>query len=116
MIWSWRRVRPADWLLAAAFAAAALTAFRNEMLVGVLAPILIADYFPWKRRLPRAARYAAAALLAAGLVWGAGTGRFFQLRAAEWRFPVEATRFLREHRSEERRVGKECRSRWSPYH
>src|SRR3712207_9296614 len=22
----------------------------------------------------------------------------------------------REHRSEERRVGKECRSRWSPYH
>src|SRR2546430_8312747 len=25
----------------------------------------------------------------------------------------EATRF---HRSEERRVGKECRSRWSPYH
>ena len=24
--------------------------------------------------------------------------------------------FLIEHRSEERRVGKECRSRWSPYH
>ena len=23
---------------------------------------------------------------------------------------------LRERRSEERRVGKECRSRWSPYH
>src|SRR2546429_1617423 len=23
---------------------------------------------------------------------------------------------LRQHRSEERRVGKECRSRWSPYH
>ena len=23
---------------------------------------------------------------------------------------------MREHRSEERRVGKECRSRWSPYH
>ena len=22
----------------------------------------------------------------------------------------------KEHRSEERRVGKECRSRWSPYH
>src|SRR2546422_4925589 len=29
-----------------------------------------------------------------------------------------AQRWLREHgeRSEERRVGKECRSRWSPYH
>src|SRR2546422_2387061 len=25
-------------------------------------------------------------------------------------------RAYREHRSEERRVGKECRSRWSPYH
>src|SRR5574337_1973618 len=24
--------------------------------------------------------------------------------------------FNRRHRSEERRVGKECRSRWSPYH
>src|SRR5256886_16890792 len=25
-------------------------------------------------------------------------------------------RFCLDHRSEERRVGKECRSRWSPYH
>ena len=24
--------------------------------------------------------------------------------------------FQKNHRSEERRVGKECRSRWSPYH
>ena len=24
--------------------------------------------------------------------------------------------YLKEQRSEERRVGKECRSRWSPYH
>src|SRR3989442_7778425 len=34
--------------------------------------------------------------------------------------PFEGTRFQRVHtqhrRSEERRVGKECRSRWSPYH
>src|SRR3712207_9456651 len=28
----------------------------------------------------------------------------------------EAQWLLREIRSEERRVGKECRSRWSPYH
>ena len=27
-----------------------------------------------------------------------------------------ALRVVREMRSEERRVGKECRSRWSPYH
>src|SRR5256885_8817198 len=26
------------------------------------------------------------------------------------------TRYAIEYRSEERRVGKECRSRWSPYH
>ena len=26
------------------------------------------------------------------------------------------TEFTNIHRSEERRVGKECRSRWSPYH
>jgi hypothetical protein len=31
--------------------AAALTAFRNEMLIGLLAPVLIGTYFPWKRRL-----------------------------------------------------------------
>ena len=29
--------------------------------------------------------------------------------------PVRATA-THKHRSEERRVGKECRSRWSPYH
>ena len=28
----------------------------------------------------------------------------------------DATELLKEGRSEERRVGKECRSRWSPYH
>ena len=28
----------------------------------------------------------------------------------------EAERRVRAYRSEERRVGKECRSRWSPYH
>ena len=29
---------------------------------------------------------------------------------------VERTGMTPSHRSEERRVGKECRSRWSPYH
>src|ERR1043166_10247347 len=36
-----------------------------------------------------------------------------------WTKPVGGVRILRIHgagRSEERRVGKECRSRWSPYH
>ena len=31
------------------------------------------------------------------------------------RYPASAEA-LRQYRSEERRVGKECRSRWSPYH
>jgi hypothetical protein len=97
MIVSWRRVRPADWLLAAVFAAASLVAFRNAMLVGVLAPILIATYFPWQRELPRAAHYALAAALAVGLIWSAASGRFFQLRAAEWRFPAGGVAFLRQH-------------------
>ena len=29
---------------------------------------------------------------------------------------TEASKIVRHPRSEERRVGKECRSRWSPYH
>ena len=31
-------------------------------------------------------------------------------------YVIGVQRYLREDRSEERRVGKECRSRWSPYH
>src|SRR5256885_8281025 len=34
-----------------------------------------------------------------------------QLMDSSYRLPV-----VIDHRSEERRVGKECRSRWSPYH
>ena len=36
-----------------------------------------------------------------------------ELIAALWGLPIERTN---DGRSEERRVGKECRSRWSPYH
>jgi len=97
MLLSWKRVRPADWILFAAFAAASITAFRNEMLIGLLAPVLIAAYFPWKRRLPAQAQLAGALLLAAGLIWGCARGEFFQLRAAEWRYPAGAASFLNEH-------------------
>ena len=34
----------------------------------------------------------------------------------DFRVPECVVSALREYRSEERRVGKECRSRWSPYH
>ena len=97
LLLAWKRVRPADWLLFAAFAVAALMAFRNQMLIALLAPVVIAAYFPWKRALPAAAWWAAAALLAAGLVAGGSRGSLFQLRAAEWRFPSGAASFLREH-------------------
>ena len=93
---SWKKVRLSDWVLFAVFAAAALTAFRNEMLIGLLAPVLIAAYFPWKRALPAIALYGAAAALAGGLIWGTTRGAFFQFRAAEWRFPAGAADFLRE--------------------
>ncbi len=95
---SWRRVRPADWILFAAFAAAALTAYRNEPLIALLAPILIAAYFPAVKRLPRPrlAPYGALAALFAACIWGIASGRFFQLRAAEWRYPVGAAQFLRQ--------------------
>src|SRR2546421_12842458 len=35
---------------------------------------------------------------------------------ADWRCRQMKHVDARSHRSEERRVGKECRSRWSPYH
>ena len=35
---------------------------------------------------------------------------------AGWQVPVATDSSFTKARSEERRVGKECRSRWSPYH
>ena len=42
-----------------------------------------------------------------------GPGGLFDIDAT---LPLVAIQFLLLMRSEERRVGKECRSRWSPYH
>ena len=42
----------------------------------------------------------------------AGSAPFSTTRVID----VDAARHAKERRSEERRVGKECRSRWSPYH
>ncbi len=39
------------------------------------------------------------------------------LLIAKWGFDAEQHHaYIEKIRSEERRVGKECRSRWSPYH
>jgi hypothetical protein len=92
-----KRVRPSDWILFVLFAAASLTAFRNELFIGMLAPILIASYWPWKRPLPWWAPVSAVALVAVAVVGGTVHGSLFQLRAAEWRFPEGAAQFLSEH-------------------
>jgi hypothetical protein len=96
LLWARRRVRLADWLLFAAFAAAALTAQRNIILIGLLAPILIASYFPWRPSLPPVAPFAAALVLMGGGI-AASAGSFFQLRAAEWKYPAGAADFLLQH-------------------
>ena len=94
LLLSWRRVRIGDWILFIAFAAAALTAFRNILLVGLLAPVLIVSYFPWKLSLPPVTKYAVPAILALVLVAGTVRGSFFQLRAAMWKFPTGAADFI----------------------
>jgi hypothetical protein len=96
LIWARRRVRISDWLLFVTFAAAALTAQRNTFLIGLLSPILIATYFPWKPRLPQMAPFAAAGLLIGGTIV-LSAGDFFQLRAAEWKYPAGASDFLLQH-------------------
>jgi hypothetical protein len=96
LIISWRKVWLTDWLLFAAFATAALLAFRNIMLIGLLAPILIATYFPerFRFRVPRIAAWAVPALLCVVLATGVARGSFFQLRGAMWKFPVGAADYL----------------------
>jgi hypothetical protein len=97
LLTGYRRVRPADWMLYGLFAGAAIWAVRNTILVGFLGPILMAAYFPWKRALPRAAEFVAAALLLAGLGAGVARGTMFQLRPAMWRYPAGPADFLLSH-------------------
>ena len=92
-----KRVRPADWILMAFFTYAALTAFRNEIYIGLFAPIVIASYFPWKRALAMPVRCAGLAGLMIAVAAGAARGPFFQFRAGEWRYPAGAAAFLKEH-------------------
>jgi hypothetical protein len=102
MVWQRRKVRVGDWLLLAAFTAAAFTAERNTIFIGFFAPVFLASYFPWKRPLPAAAGWAAAAALAAGIVWGTAAGDFFQFCAAAWRYPAGAAEFLAAHQVTDR--------------
>jgi hypothetical protein len=97
LIWARRRARVADWLIWIAFAAASLSAYRNIILVGLFAPIVLVAYVPWKLRMPAIAPYALAFLLIAATGFGAMRGSFFQFRAAEWKYPSGAAAFLTAH-------------------
>jgi hypothetical protein len=98
LVWQARRVRISDWLLFAAFAAAALMANRNVILIGIIGPIVIGSYVPfWKRGIARAAQLAAAAALLAAIGFGAARGRFFQFRVEDWRWSKGAADFLLAH-------------------
>uniref|UniRef100_Q020I5 Glycosyltransferase RgtA/B/C/D-like domain-containing protein n=1 Tax=Solibacter usitatus (strain Ellin6076) TaxID=234267 RepID=Q020I5_SOLUE len=94
LVISWRKVRLAHWFLFAAFAAASLTAFRNIPLIGFLAPVLIAAYFPFRFPLPRVLAWAPALLLLPGFATGIAQGRFLQLRVAGWTVPAGAADYL----------------------
>ena len=97
LIWRHAKVRPVDWILFVSFGAAALTAERNVVFAGMVAPIVIVSYVPCNRRNPRWLAYGALGALIALVAWGVAGGRFFQLRAAEWRFPAGAADFLVAH-------------------
>jgi hypothetical protein len=96
MLWAWRRVRIVDWILFTAFVAAAFSAQRNTILVGLIAPIVIVSYIPWNRALPALVPFAASLLLIVGAM-ATSWGNAFQLRAAEWRYPAAAADFLLAH-------------------
>lgn len=91
---SWKKVRPAHWILFVALAAASLAAFRNILLIGFLAPVLIAAYSPIRLAVPRALTWLVPPALAAGVAAGMAQGSFFQLRAAEWMVPGGAAGYL----------------------
>ena len=91
LLWRRRGVRIADWILFAAFSAAALLAIRNTILIGWLGPILIASYVP-AFALPVLAEFAAALLLIAAAVYEAMQGN--PLRVEQWLYPQGAADFL----------------------
>jgi hypothetical protein len=98
LLWARRRVRVVDWLLFAAFTLAAFTAYRNIVLVGLFAPMLIVSYLPaWRRGTPMVLHLAAIGAVAAGMVAGISGGSFFQFRVNPWKWPSGAADFLLAH-------------------
>lgn len=98
LLWARRRVRPADWMLFLLLGGASSMALRNVIFVGCVGPVLLATYFPpWKRAVPPIWEYAAAALLLLALGGRITSGKAFQLRIADWKYPADAADFLQPH-------------------
>ena len=102
LLWAGSKARVADWLLFLAFAAASIDVVRNVILIGLIGPIVIASYIPWKRTLPVLAQFLVAVLVLAGAGVQIARGSAFQFRAAEWRYPARAADFLLAHNVSER--------------
>jgi hypothetical protein len=88
-------VRISDWLLYLVFAAAALSAARNIILIGIVGPLIVFSYLPWRWRLPVLVD-AAAALLLAYQCW-AVLPRPPLYGVQEWDLPTGAADFLLAH-------------------
>src|SRR2546426_6097371 len=105
-------VRPATAIYASGYAVPALAA-RRKLAIELAAYLTdsLADAVRGEAGLELPALTTAVQALVAGdtLGWEAAFVRATAVGRAPWGARVE-------RRSEERRVGKECRSRWSPYH
>ena len=97
LIWRRARTRIVDWILLVAFGAAYYTAVRNTPLAGLIAPVVIFSYLPWKRVVAAAAEWAAAAVLLAALTAELAHGNAFQFHETAWKYPSGAADFLLAH-------------------
>jgi hypothetical protein len=97
-----KRARFTDWFFFLGFSVAAFWAVRNVMLFAIVSPFLIATYFPWRRKLPAIGEFAAAGLLVIAIGASVAQGSVPQFRAADWKFPWGAAKFLEDHHIQSR--------------
>jgi len=98
LLWQARRTRASDWLLFGVFATLSLMAQRNVILIGLIAPIVIASYLPaWKRPVPTMAAFGVPLVLLAIAGERMASGNAFQLEVAGWQYPVGPVKFLKDH-------------------
>jgi hypothetical protein len=95
LLWARRRARISDWLLYLVFAAAALAAIRNIILIAVIGALIVFSYLQWKWRLPALADWAVVVLLAYQC-W-ATLPRPPLYGVQEWQLPSGAADFLVTH-------------------